>query len=198
MDDITRKRLEAERSRMPALMNAAAAFVVGARGSHGHDAHNEELYRLGLPPEVSPGVASMLIGLPIGMMMNHTTVQAVLDFFDLVVRAPTDLAADLYDHTEEGSESGEGGSTLGDRLEDYFDSLEYAARAVGIHFQVTLSDVFLWARLLRNGVAELALAIEDQADPTLPGEEVRAIAARVGRFMAETLATILVDHPKVS
>lgn len=200
MDDITKKRLESERSRMRTVPQQAVAVMdMHSLDPSNFAAHNEELYKLGLPRDVSLGIAPMMIGLPVGMMMNHTTVDGVLSLYDAVITPDVDICAEIYDHTCEREDAD--GRNLGDDIEDVFDSFEYAAQKVGICFHVTLADVFLWSRLFRNGIAEMIIAIEEQAQPSMELEQVRAVAVRVGRFMVETLATALQDErerPRVS
>lgn len=208
MDDITRKRLESERSHMGTTVPDVVRRLADteAMNPSNFEAHNVELYKLGLPRHAKMNVAPLLLGIPIGMMMNHTTAASVLDFFNTVVRADVDadLINEPYDNVP----------VIGDALEDYYESLEHAAKVVNIDFQVELLDVFLWARLIRNAVAEFICSIEEANEITLDFEEagspehkgmslveIRAVAARVARFMTETLATAIQDQrerPQVS
>lgn len=170
MDDITRKKLERERASLEdAVSMEVDPSFTGA-------AHQEELYRLGLPPTADMGVASVLVGMPIGSMLNRALpLEQVLRLFDLV--ADYDVCRIAYDFCEEEK---------GDALEAYADQLPSAL--------VPPDDAFLltcrWSRLIRNGLAETVIAVEEAneaADGDLSLSEIHDIAIRVARFMSETL-----------
>lgn len=170
MDDITRKKLEREREE---LEDAVSLNIDPSLTGHAHQA---ELYKLGLPPSTDMNTASVLVGMPIGAMLNRSLpLEQILGLFDLV--AAYEVCRIAYDFCEEEK---------GDALEAYAEQLPADL--------VPSDDAFLltcrWSRLIRNGLAETVIAIEEAneaADGDLPLSEIHAIAIRVARFMSETL-----------
>lgn len=188
MDDITRKRLEAERAAMSATANQVSDNLSSVSSSAPpFDLHDAELRRLGLPEGCDLKMAPFLIGFPAGVMLNWLTVDLCMAIFDAVSGDSQDLLAESYDHTSERD------GAIADRLEEIYDLLdEHRKEHIG------LTDVFMWARLVRNGVAEIWCAIEEHYE-SIPGdayeqksgEEIRELAVTVSRFMFGTYTSMI-------
>jgi hypothetical protein len=163
MDDITRKRLEQLEAEVDSHASSGTQNVVVDVTSN--------LVEIGIPADCEgAGLAMALLTMPLGNMAAFgVPIETVRELVDAVAGVDEGAAYDLCSDME----------PVAAKLESIAD------RALGGPSEPMF---YTWARLVRNGIAEIVFALEDHyPDPReQPIEKLREVAVAAARFMVET------------
>lgn len=165
MDDFTRRRLARDHETLRDAANVELDMNVSTR------VLNAELEKLGLPSSADVGPASVLLGLPGGMMMARGMP---LDQMKLLLEI-----AFMYAPSEPYDIDSCDADIVPTMIEEF----------IRDHTPADDDDKYrvpLWVRMFRNSYAEMIFAVEDSVDVDKTEVEIMDISKNVCTFLLET------------